>query len=349
MNSPIRLAVFGVGLIGLRHLDIAAEEPGCVIVAAADPMEAARGAVESRGAHFYLDYRALLDQEQVDGVIIATPNSTHAPIGIAVAERGLPMLMEKPITDTVEAGTALLEAAKKAGVAIAVGHHRRFDPSVEIARKMLSEGAVGELTALHFLWSVRKHASYYDTGGGWRKQRPGGGPVLINLIHDIDLMRHFGGDITRIYAELGHAARGFEVEDVIAATVRFSSGAVGSIVASDASPSPWGWELGSGENPHIPETGKNCYRLLGTQGSLALPRLELWRHGDIDNGSWSDEIALSAHKFGPRIALRQQLRQFCRVVRGEEEPRVSGADGLATLIATAAVTRSGELGAPITL
>lgn len=82
---------------------------------------------------------------------------------------------------------------------------------------MLTQGVLGQLTAMHFLWSTRKHASYFDAQ--WRTQRPGGGPILINLIHDIDLMRHFGGEVTRIYAELGHDARGFEVEDVIAATV----------------------------------------------------------------------------------------------------------------------------------
>ena len=344
---PVRLALFGVGLIGLRHIEIAAAEEQCSIVAAADPQESARDAVERSGAKFYLDYQQLLAEELLDGVIVATPNSTHAPVGIAIAQAGLPMLMEKPFTDTVAAGEALLAAAQSAGVAIAVGHHRRFDPSVQLAHKMLTQGVLGQLTAMHFLWSTRKHASYFDAQ--WRTQRPGGGPILINLIHDIDLMRHFGGEVTRIYAELGHDARGFEVEDVIAATVRFASGAIGSIVASDASPSPWSWELGSGENPLMPATGRNCYRLMGTQGSLALPRLELWRHADIEHGSWREAIAMVEHNVGPRHALSQQLKQFIRVVRGLEEPRVSGADGLATLVTTAAVTRSGESGAPVEL
>lgn len=97
---PVRLALFGVGLIGLRHIEIAAAEEQCSIVAAADPRESARDAVERSGAKFYLDYQQLLAEELLDGVIVATPNSTHAPVGIAIAQAGLPMLMEKPFTDT---------------------------------------------------------------------------------------------------------------------------------------------------------------------------------------------------------------------------------------------------------
>ncbi|MBT6277240.1 MAG: Gfo/Idh/MocA family oxidoreductase [Chromatiales bacterium] len=340
--TPLRLAVIGVGLIGRRHLNIAAKEPECTVVAAADPMAAAREHVEAQGAKFYQDHQDLLTQETLDGVIIATPNATHGPVGIDCAHAGLPMLVEKPFTDTLETGHALLEAADRAGVAIAVGHHRRFDPTVELAKAMLEEGQLGSLTALQFIWALRKHDSYFDTT--WRTVRPGGGPGLINLIHDIDLMRHLGGDITRVYAELGHDARGFEVEDVIAATLRFKSGAVGTIITSDATPSPWGWEQGSGENPDVPQTERNCYRLLGTEGALSLPRLELWQHKNGAGGNWHEHLKSTSFPHAPRAALKHQLTHFCAVVRGEVAPRVSGPDGLATLAATAAITQSGETG-----
>ncbi|MEM7405042.1 MAG: Gfo/Idh/MocA family oxidoreductase [Pseudomonadota bacterium] len=347
MTRPARLAVIGAGLIGARHLTLARDEPDCEIVAGVDPDPAARGAVEAVGARFYAAVEPMLDAETLDGVIVATPNSAHAPVGIQCLERGLAVLMEKPFADTVRAGEALLEAAQRSGAPLAVGHHRRFDPTVERAGSLIAAGEIGQLTGLHFLWSMRKQDAYYDVR--WRTERPGGGPILINLIHDIDLMRCFGGPVSRVYAETGNDARGHAVEDIVAATLRFTSGAVGSIVASDAAPSPWGWELGSGENPLIPATLQNCYQLLGTAGSIALPRLELWRHADRATGNWHQFIGIERAAFQPRAALVAQLAHFCKVARREEVPRVSGAEGLATLAVTAAITVSGDTGLPVSL
>ena len=87
MSDPVRLALIGAGGIGARHLGLAGEEPGCEIVAVADPAEAAAEVAGSHGARFYRGYRELLDRERLDGAIVATPNDSHARVGIACAER----------------------------------------------------------------------------------------------------------------------------------------------------------------------------------------------------------------------------------------------------------------------
>ena len=345
MVDPVRLALFGAGGIGVRHLALAEEEPECAIVAVADPLDAAAAAAGRHGARVYRDYRELLARERLDGAIVATPNDSHAKVGIACVERGLPVLVEKPITDTVASGRALLAAAAEHGVPLAVGHHRRFDPAVGIARGAIRAGRIGRLAAVQCLWAMRKHDAYYDAE--WRRMRPGGGPALINLIHDVDLLRHLCGDVVRVHTEGGSELRGHEVEDTVAVTLRFASGAVGTIVASDATPSPWGWESGTGENPLIPPTGRNCYRFLGTEGALALPRLELWRHDEEGPASWHEAISSRILDAGPRAALKDQLRHFCGVARGEHAPRVSGEDGLRTLRTTLAIIESMDRGAPI--
>ena len=347
MRDPVRLALFGAGGIGTRHLELADQEPECTIVAVADPLEAAAGAAERHGARFYRDYLELLARESLDGAIVATPNDRHAEVGVACAERRLPVLMEKPITDSVASGRVLLDAVSEHGVPLSVGHHRRFDPAVGIARHAIRSGRIGRLCAVECLWVMRKHDAYYDAD--WRRTRPGGGTVLINLIHDVDLLRYMCGDVTRVYAEGGSELRGHEVEDTVAVTLRFANGAVGTIMASDAAPSPWGWELGTGENPLIPPTGRNCFRIVGTEGALALPRLELWRHGDGVPASWHEEIRSRTLVAGPRSALKDQLRHFCGVVRGEHPPRVSGEDGLRTLRTTLAIIEAMERGEPIVL
>ena len=347
MNEPVRLALFGAGLIGARHLQIADEVHECRIVAVADPAQAAASAAKRHRARHYHDFRELLSRERLDAAIVATPNDSHADVGIACAERRLPVLVEKPIADTIASGEALLGAVAAQGVALAVGHHRRFDPAIAVARDVIESGQIGRLAAIECLWAMRKHDAYFDTG--WRRTRPGGGPALINLIHDVDLLRYLCGDVVRVYAEGGSGLRGHEVEETVAITLRFANGVVGSLLASDAAPSPWGWELGTGENPLIPPTGRNCYRILGTEGALALPRLELWRHDDGEPASWRGTISAQTLSAGPRAALRSQLRHFCGVVRGDHEPRVSGEDGLRTLRTTLAIIESMEQGIPITI
>ena len=345
MGDPVRLALFGAGGIGVRHLELAGQEPECEIVAVADPLDAAAAVAERCRARFYRDYRELLARESLDGAIVATPNDRHAEVGIACAERRLPVLMEKPITDTLASGRALLDAVAAYGVPLAVGHHRRFDPAIGIARDAIEGGCIGQLAAVECLWAMRKHDAYYDAD--WRRYRPGGGLTLINLIHDVDLLRHLCGDVVRVYAEGGSRLRGHEVEDTVAVIMRFAGGAVGTLLASDAAPSPWGWELGTGENPLIPPTGRNCYRFLGTEGALALPRLELWRHDDGTQGSWHHAIRARTLTAGRRAALKDQLRHFCGVVRGDHEPRVSGEDGLRTLRTTLAIIEAIDEGTPI--
>ena len=347
MSGPLRLALFGAGGIGERHLQLAAEAPECAIVAVADPLAGAAEVAGRHRARFYRDYRELLARESLDGAIVATPNDRHAEVGIACAEHGLPVLMEKPITDTLASGRALLDAVAAHGVALAVGHHRRFDPAVGIARHAIATGRIGRLAAVECVWSMRKHDAYFDAD--WRRIRPGGGPALINLIHDVDLLRHLCGDIVRVYAEGGSELRGHAVEDTAAVTLRFASGAVGTILASDATPSPWGWELGTGENPLIPPTGRNCYRFLGTEGALALPRLELWRHDDGVPASWRETMRMQTLVAGPRAALKDQLRHFCGVVRGAHAPLVSGEDGLGTLRATLAIIEAMSRCVPVVL
>jgi predicted dehydrogenase len=209
---------------------------------------------------------------------------------------------------------------------------------------MLQEGRIGELVAVSALWGVRKPDDYFEAA--WRRSE-GGGPVLLNLIHDIDCLRHFAGEIEEVQAITGNARRRLDVEDTAVALLRFANGALGTITLTDCAPSPWGWEAGSNDNPGIAGSGRNCYYFFGTAGSLEFPNLVLWRHDRDATGDWS--VALRATPFPQpsNDALAAELRHFGRVIRGEELPRVSGREGLATLSATLAVKESARLGRPV--
>ena len=341
----IRLGLIGAGLIGRRHAELIAADSDLDLVGIADPADAGRELARRHGADHHDDFRELIDRHALDGVVIAAPNQLHAEIGLACLEQGLPLLVEKPIADTFEAGAALVRAAEGRGLPLLVGHHRRFNAAVEATHAMLRGGRIGDLVAVAAVWGVRKPDDYFEAAA-WRRAE-GGGPVLINLIHDIDCLRHFAGEIEEVRAITSNVQRGFEVEDTAAALLRFASGALGTVTLTDCAPSPWGWEAGSNDNPGIAGSGRNCYRFFGTAGSLEFPNLVLWRHDGGAAGDWRQPLHATPCPQPSNDALAAELRHFGRVIRGEEPPRVSGREGLATLSATLAVKESARSGRPV--
>jgi len=327
----MRIGVIGAGQFGRKHVETIRKDPGCELAGVADPLY--------QGEKGFADYREMLDKAKPDGVIIATPNRTHVAIGLACIERRVAVLVEKPIADTVAESTRLVAAAEKAGVPLLVGHHRRHNPILEKARELVAGGALGRLTAVAALWLLRKHDEYYDAA--WRRE-PGGGPLLINCIHDVDDLRFVCGDVAEVQAMTSNSIRGFSVEDTAAISLRFASGALGTITLSDAAAAPWAWEVTSGEYDYYPRHEENCYFLTGTDGSLAFPRMELWRYGE--KKGWYAPLARETLALKNEDSQARQLRHFCRVIRGEEPPRSSGADATRTLAVVLAMHESARTG-----
>ncbi len=345
--EPLRIAVIGAGLIGRRHVGCVLDEPGAVLAGVVEPgaEAAAEAAGMAPGVSVHPSIAALADAGPVDAAIVATPNAAHRDAVIDCIGRGWAVLVEKPIADTPEAAAAMIAAAQSSGVPLLVGHHRRHHDSIAVARRLIAEGALGRLAAVSVQWATRKPDAYF--GQAWR-QTASGGPVMINLIHDIDLLRHLCGEIDTVTAEAGSALRRNANEDSAAVLLRFANGALGTVVLTDAALSPWTWEGGSGENPGIAETGQSSYRLMGTAGSLELPSVTLWRP-EREPGDWSIPLTGETMPHRRTDPLPAQLRHFLAVARGEAEPLVSGADGLATLQATLAVLDSARSGQTVAL
>jgi len=297
------------------------------------------------GVPWFADHGAMAAAIKPDGAIVATPNALHVGTGIDLAARGIALLVEKPIAETVAAAETLVAAAARARVPLLVGHHRRYNPIMETARALVRGGAIGRLTAITALSLFQKPDGYFDVA--WRREA-GGGPVLINLIHNIDDMRFIAGEIASVQALTSRAVRGFPVEDTAAVVLGFVDGALGTATLSDAVAAPWAWELTSGENPFFPPAQpENCYLFAGTTGSLTLPRLELWRHPGAPG--WQAPLACERHAVTPADPYVRQLEHFCRVIRGTEAPRIDGADATRTLAAVQAVHRAAETGQPVLL
>ncbi|GGG07962.1 oxidoreductase [Rhizobium wenxiniae] len=339
----LRFAIMGGGLIGREHAALIAATPGADLVAIADPAPAAKLVASEFGARHYLDYRTMLDEMRPDGVIIALPNALHAQAVIACIERGIPCLVEKPVADTLEAARDLVAAAERADIPVLVGHQRRHSPDIAKAKQLIEEGHLGRLVGVNAMWLADKPEPYFDAA--WRRQA-GGGPLLINLIHDIDCLRFICGDIAEVMAFTSNSVRGFEVEDSASVSLRFSSGAVGTVLMSDAAVSPYNWDTAAGQALYFPHQPENAYFFSGTKAALALPSMDLWKH-ETEEGHWQDPLVKRHVTLDGSRAYVNQLAHFMKVVTGDAKPLVSARDGMMTLATILAIVRSGRERRPV--
>jgi predicted dehydrogenase len=340
--TTARIAIAGAGLIGKRHAQAMAQAAGASLAAIIDPLPAAAGFAAAEGVPYFPTLGAMLAAGGADGVILATPNAQHVEGGLACLRAGLPVLVEKPLATDVAAARVLVEAAEAAGVPLAVGHHRRHNPLIAAAKAMIAGGEIGTVVSVHSMFWLFKPDDYFDVA--WRRE-PGAGPVFINLIHDVDLLRYLVGEIVAVQAAQSSAVRGNRVEETAVLTLEFANGALGTANVSDTIPAPWSWELTSGENPAYPQSSEACYLIGGTHGALELPAGRLWHNAG--KRSWWEPLSA---RIGPRPSgdpLVLQIEQFARVITAAEAPLVPGREGLKTLAVIEAVKTSAREGCRI--
>ena len=344
MSEPVRIAVAGAGLIGRRHIEAIAATPGAELHSIVDPSDAARDHAGLTGIRWHRSLAEILATDKPDGIVLATPNQLHVENGLECVAAGVPALIEKPLATDLRAGHDLVAAGEAAGVPLLVGHHRRHNPLIAAARKQIEDGLLGTLVAVHGMFWLMKPDDYFETG--WRRQ-PGGGPIFLNLIHDIDLLRHLVGEIVSVQALVSSAVRGHAVEETAALVFRFENGVLGTFSLSDTIVSPWSWELTAAENPAYPHTGQSCYYIGGTHGSMELPNAKIWTNPNAR--SWWEPISATRYPVGHQDPLTRQIAQFARVIRGEEPPLVSAREGWKTLQVIDAVQRSALSGQTVAL
>jgi predicted dehydrogenase len=339
MSAMMRIAVAGAGLIGRKHVELIEASSQCVLAGIADPSPEAKALAGLHQVPWHADLRGLQQQEKPDGVIIATPNVLHLTMALECVAQATPALIEKPVTDTVASAQVLCEAVRRAGVPMLVGHHRRHNPKIKVARDMVLGGELGRLTAVVAMWLLKKPDPYFDVA--WRSA-PGGGPVLINLVHDIDNLRFICGEIVAVQALTSNGVRGFVVEDTAALLLRFANGALGTVTVSDATPAPWNWELSSGENAAYPRQDQPCYLFAGTKGSLSVPTMQSWSYPG--ESGWYAPMARTDVAAAALDPLAEQLRHFLAVIAGRETPLISVEDAMGTLAVVEAVREAARTG-----
>ena len=221
-----------------------------------------------------------------------------------------------------------------------MGHHRRHNPIIRAAKKIVAAGEIGDVRSFHANCWLFKPDEYFEESI-WRTKK-GAGPVSVNLVHDIDLLRYICGEVVSVQAQTIKSRRGHENEDVASVLLKFDSDIVGTISVSDTIVSPWSWELTAKENPAYPPTSENCYLFGGDHGSLSVPDLTIWKNKE--KRGWWEPIHSAKHSIITTDPLMNQIDHFCSIIKGNNAPLVSAEEGLKNLKVLEGIYESAESG-----
>ena len=339
-GRPIKILLSGPGLIGRKHAElIACSERSTLAAIVAPPTDCNLSFASKQDVPLFTSVEDALGRVLIDAAIIASPNKFHAEQTLLCIGRGVPVLVEKPLAADLRSAASICREAKIRNVPVLVGHHRTYSPLLSAAKDFIRSERFGDLVAVQGSALFRKPEHYFEEGP-WRASF-GGGPILINLIHDIGTLRFLCGPISAVSATASHARRRFEVEDTVAMAIRFEQGALGTFLLSDIAASNQSWEMTSAENPAYPHSADAaCYHLVGTNGSLDFPTLQGRFYGFDDLPSWWNPfqtMRLTVEKADP---LKEQLRHFEAVVDGRAKPLVSPDEGLENMRVLEAIRRA---------
>ncbi|MEK5038215.1 Gfo/Idh/MocA family protein [Sporosarcina sp. FSL K6-3457] len=229
----LKIAVIGLGDISNIHIPVIQANPNVDLVAVCDIDESLKDAVP--GVNFYTNYHAMLEHETLDCVHICLPHDLHYSATKACVEKGVHVFQEKPLARNAEEGRSLvkLEEAHQ-DVKICVSFQNRFNETVEKLQEMIDSGAYGKVIGLKGLVTWFRPKAYYDTKP-WRgtMARAGGGVMINQAIHTLDLMQLIGGEVETIRGSIDNLFDyGYDVEDTATANIRFKNGATGLFFAT---------------------------------------------------------------------------------------------------------------------
>jgi len=329
INGKVRFGVIGCGGIGHLHAKLISELEGTALVAVSDQAEQkARSVAERYHAEWYTENERLLARKDIDVVCVCTPSGTHSDIGIQAAQAGKHVLVEKPMDVTLEKADRLIAACRKANVKLGVIFQLRFFEASKQVKKAIESGKLGKLVLGDCYMKFYRTQAYYDQAtwrGTW--ELDGGGALMNQGIHGVDLLQWLMGPVKSVYAYMDILAhRDIEVEDAAVALLRFENGALGVIEGSTAV---------------YPEAQQRL-EIHGTNGTVVLEGTELtwikrWNLME-GNGEPVPETKDMEILTGPEAVAalggmghRMQIEDMANAVRGHREPLVSGGEGRKSL------------------
>ena len=341
--KKINISIVGTGLMGLQHIKAISKSKKANLHSLVDISDNAKKLSNKYKIPLYSDVSSLLKSNQLDAVIVATPNQLHEKHTISFLKKKIPVLLEKPISDNIKSAKKIIISSKKNKTPLLIGYHRRHNAIVSKVKTIIRSGKLGNIVSANVLCWLYKHKEYFKET--WRISR-GGGPLGINLVHDIDMICYLLGSIRYVQAFTTNKTRKHKVEDTATVSLIFESGALCTLNISDTIVAPWSYELTAGENPAYPVTNQSAYMIGGTKGSIQFPNLKYWFYKK--ERSWWNKIFLKSDiNKKDDNTLVNQIDHFSDVVLKKVKPKVNGSDGLNSLKIFAAITKSAKTGKKI--
>ncbi len=345
MGKIYNFGIIGLGTIARFHARAINDIPNARFYAGYDPVEGrAQSFASEFGGKAYSDLDAFLSDKQMDIVTITTPSGCHRDVSIAALDAGFDIIVEKPLEITVSRCNDIIEAAKRNGRKLGTVFQSRYHDSSRVVKDAIDKGRLGKLVMVDAYVKWYRSQEYYDSGA-WRGTLAidGGGALMNQSIHAVDLLQWFGGDVEEVCGISDICSHtNIEVEDVLVSTVKFKNGALGVIEASTA---VW------------PGFYKRI-EILGTEGSIVLEEesIKEWRFKDeneddelirmrfsstISGGGASDpkSIGYEGHK--------KEFEDFIEAVEHDRKPLVDGVEGRKAVSIIEAVYKSCREGVPI--
>ena len=357
----VGIGIIGCGGIANMHAGAVAELADEVdFVAVCDTVEARARTMAAKYnvPGVYTDSRAMLRDPRLEAVLVCTPHPSHCPLAMQAAEAGRHVMTEKPLSVDLKQADLAIEAAKKAGIKFGVIFQRRFWPGAQRARKAIDDGKLGKVIVGDCQVKWWRDKAYYDRDawrGTWNAE--GGGVMVNQAVHAIDMYQWLMGPIDTIYGQWGNLSHPYiEVEDTAVAAIRFKNGALGTILTTVSSKPQLGSRIAiTGEN------GNTISVLEHPEGRYGLN--EIWEiPGETEAATklFAEEQAKAEFMFqsrtdeaGNRVSERNvtchklQIQDFVHAIRENREPAVSAEEGRKAIEIIMAIYQSGRTGQPI--
>lgn len=335
----MKFLIAGLGSIGRRHFRnlIALGERDIVLLRT---RKATLPEDELAGYPVETDLNDALREHRPDAVIVANPTSLHLDVAIPAAEAGCHVLLEKPVSHSLDRLDTLQKTAERSGSRILVGFQFRFHPTLNRARELIEAGALGKVLTVHAHWGeyLPQWHPWEDYRQGYAARADLGGGVIVTLTHPLDYLRYLLGDVESLWSFNGHVSPlELDVEDIAEIGLQFANGAVGGV------------HVNYFQRPPV-----HRLEIVGTSGTLR------WDNADgilqlnkmpASFGSFSDNPpAPVVETFAPPAGFErnqlfvEQTRHFIGVVRGEVEPICRLEDGAVALRLALAAYESQKTG-----
>ena len=297
--------IVGCGAIAHAYAQALAEVPALTLSAVVDPDEAARARLEQvSGAPGFASIDAMPD---VDTALVLTPPNTHEALSIALLERGLHVFCEKPLAPSIPAAKRMLATATRVDRRLMMGSKFRYTPDVAAAHALLNDGVCGDVVIYENVF-----CSHVDMTARWNAQPDvsGGGVLIDNGCHSVDLARYLLGPLARVQVQFGRRVQPLQVEDTARMLFQSHSQALGSIDLS--------WSVHKETDAYV--------RMHGTAGTLEIGwRGSRWKP---TNGDWRE----FGRGYDKITALHAQLQNFAAWINGQEPPVINDTDALASVL-----------------